>query len=102
MDAEWRTAEDWVCDVTGQRRDIKVKLDGGVWASLPRDTVARLLAWYDHGKLGDEFHGVLGCEVPELYFTYRIEGGNYLTQRNPNRTNVRRECHIILGANTGA
>ena len=31
----------------------------------------------------------------KIFYDYRIEGGKYLTQNNPNRLGPRRECIII-------
>jgi hypothetical protein len=95
-DAEWRTASPWVVHQADRRRVIKVRGDGGVFHELPPAATQELLQWYDHGRLLDIKKNVLADPVKGHYYDYRIEGGKYLTQSNPNHPESKpRECQIL-------
>jgi hypothetical protein len=92
-DAEWRQ-EAWVLHDPARTRTIKVKLDKGEWQELVQPGMQQLLTWYDHGRLMDMIKGVVTNENGRAY-DYRIEGGKYLTQNNPNFDSAPRECQIL-------
>ena len=93
-DAEWRK-EPWVVHDVERTRTIKVMLDGHEYVPLESDVVQTLLTWYDKGHLGDEIKGVK-CKVNDRAYDYKIEGGKYLTQNNPNYPDSKpRPCMIL-------
>ncbi len=98
LDAPWRLSEDWIYNKPGHRRYIKVNCGARQgWLTLPPGPTQQLLEWYDESRLGDEIFGVMTDLENQHAYNYRIEGGMYLTQRNPNRENTPRECHIFYG-----
>ena len=81
-----------------QGRRIQVYFGGKQgWMDLSPDTAKVLLDWYDAAELGAIKHG-MSCAVDgkELLLTYTIEGGRYLSQQNPRRTDGKRECVVYL------
>lgn len=100
-DAEWRRDE-WIRRSPLQARRIKVFCGAKTgYVDLPPDTTQELLAWYDQAQILEEKAGVsVLIEGQTFYFTYRYEGGKYLTQRNPNRANERRECIVYYAEGT--
>ena len=94
-DAEWRH-EAWVVNDWQRARSIRVW--GGEatkWITLPDTPTQDLLRWYDNGKRLDILKGVKADPDNHMYYDYRIEGGKFLTQNNPNRQGPVRECRII-------
>lgn len=102
MDAQWRMdlhREGWVQNKTGFTRRIKVyhgAADG--WKDLMKEPTEELLRMYDGAILGAERFGLIVDRVKGLSYNYRYEGGQWLTQTNPNRTNKRRACQVYYGA----
>ncbi len=95
-DAPWRLSESWIYSKPGHRRYIKVNCGARQgWLTFPPGPTEQLLEWYDRGRFGDEITGVMTDLENQHAYNYRIEGGMYLTQRNPNRENKPRECHIF-------
>ena len=93
-EAEWRK-EPWVVHDVERRRTIKVCLDNKKYEPLEEEVVQTLLQWYDRGHLFDEIKGVLNRKIDRAY-DYRIEGGKYLTQNNPNYPESNpRACQIL-------
>ena len=96
-DAEWRHEEAWV--VSHWERGRSIRVWGGEatkWITLPDTPTQELMHWYDHGKLFDMKKGVkVVTDEGDMYLDYRIEGGKYLTQNNPNRPGPVRECRIV-------
>ena len=97
-DAAWRQG-DWIKHSPQQERLIHVfrgKRRG--WVNLPEETTQVLLQWYDTAKLFDVIKGV-SCVLDgkEEFLTYRYEGGQYLTEQNPNQSQDRRECVVYKG-----
>ena len=79
----------------GRRRIIKVRLDGKEWGELTEEGTQRLPSWYDRGRLMDVLKGVVTNANGQSY-NYRIEGGKYLTQTNPNFPGTNpKECQIL-------
>ena len=94
MDAEWRK-EPWVLCDAERKRTIQVMCDGKKWVELDCAAVQTLLAWYDRARLGDVKKGV-GCQQNGRAYDYKIEGGKYLTQNNPNFPESNpRPCQIL-------
>ena len=76
-------------------RIIKVRLDGGSWGTLTAQGTQELLQWYDSAQLMDVKTGVITNDNGHSY-DYRIEGGKYLSQNNPNFPDTPpRECQIL-------
>ena len=99
--ADWRL-EPWVYDAEDRVRSIRVKLDGKQgWGELSAAGTQRLLAWYDKGKLMDVIKGVVANDTNGHAYDYRVEGGKFLTQDNPNfPQSPPRECQILyVGTN---
>ena len=96
--AEWRQ-EPWVLHNPDVPRVIKVLGDGKAgWHTLPAAATKRILAFYDTGKLGDVILGVEGNEELHHFYNYKIEGGKWLSQQNPNHPSANpRQCQIQHG-----
>ena len=95
-DAEWRQ-EPWVRHDVDRTRTIKVMVEARKFVTMEQDVVQTLLNWYDRGHLFAEIKGVM-CKANERAYDYRIEGGRYLTQNNPNYPeSPPRECQILYG-----
>lgn len=94
-DAEWRK-EPWTMHDTGRNRTIKVMGDKKEWIELPFQAVRQLLQWYDTSALFAEIRGVVTDLTRNHAYDYRIEGGKFLTQRNPNYPDSPpRECQVL-------
>ena len=54
------------------------------------------MAWYDHARDGDVKKSVTTDFVHKHAYDYKVEGGVYLSQRNPNHPeNPPREVQVI-------
>jgi hypothetical protein len=94
MDAEWRKGG-WVLHDDDRRRIVKIVGDEG-WIEMPPRPTWELLQFYDSGHLGAVLKGLVSNEQNRHAYDYRIEGGKYLTQHNPNHPDSKpRECQII-------
>ena len=95
-DAPWRH-EPWVSATQGRHRTIKVKGDGADnWIEFPRQAVEQLLAWYDFARRGDTLQAVVTDIARNHAYDYKIEGGKYLSQRNPSCPDSKpREVQIL-------